>query len=90
MVLLPLGSALLGLALAEPRQSPEPTVQVVMNQINLPPASLLTWPPPAPYNNTVKALGTFDTLAQCQAACLGYANPDASPVSGWTRCKSFS
>ena len=85
-------TVLFGLALAGPHRAPEPSVRVITNQVNLPPASLLnlTWPPPAPYNNTVKPLGTLGSLAHCEAACLGYVNPDASPVSGWTRCQSFN
>ena len=30
------------------------------------------------------------SLDACQAACVAYVNEDVSPVSGWTRCTSFT
>jgi hypothetical protein len=50
----------------------------------------LQWPPPAPLSNVVKRFGLATTPDQCAAACVAYRNKDVSPVSGWSRCNSFT
>ena len=71
-----------------------PTIRLFANVSNVPPtrSGLLEWPPPAPYSHTVKDLGSeaAQSLATCRAACVAYVNSDASPVSGWSRCQSFT
>ena len=50
------------------------------------------WPPPPPYSNVAKDLGAAAavSVAACEAACVAYRNDNVSPVSGWTRCQSFT
>eukprot|EP00935_MAST-01C_sp_MAST-1C-sp1_P000992 g992.t1 len=78
--------ALLGAALA----STPPQVELEQNVSNVPAPYLLQWPPKPPYNHTTKELGNTASAAECQAKCIAYYNADASPVSGWSRCESFT
>ena len=49
------------------------------------------WPPPAPLSHVVKRLPDGSaSAASCQRACLSYVNTGVSPVSGWTKCQSFT
>ena len=88
--------ALMKLAPAQLRQAaaPQPTVELFAGTAAIPaPAVLaLEWPPPAPYDHIVKELGeaAAASVDACQAACVAYRNPSVSPVSGWTRCTSFT
>ena len=72
----------------------QPTVQLFPGTANVPAggnaSSLLAWPPAPPYSHTVKELGASASAVECQAKCVAYRNADASPVSGWTTCKSFT
>lgn len=64
--------------------------------------SHVTWPPKPAYSATVHELGNFSALHECQAACLafeyrcrlstkaGSCEDPVSPVSGWSKCQSFS
>jgi hypothetical protein len=68
-----------------------PVVKLYQGMQNIPPPpSPLLWPNPPAYTNTVKELPAAATAADCQQACVGYRNKDASNVSGWTRCKIFT
>lgn len=74
----------------------KPAVQLLKGVSSIPardPAlHSLTWPPPAPYDNIAKDLGAAAaaSTAACEAACIAYRNTTVSPVSGWTRCTSFT
>ena len=59
------------------------------------------WPPRPAYGATVHELGNFSGVDQCKAACLafefrcrmqaqGTCEDPVSPVSGWSKCQSFS
>ena len=73
-------------------QTPQPHVSLFADTSAIPPGRPLKWPPPAPYDNVVKDLGqaAASSLDACQAACIAYRNQKVSPVSGWTRCTSFT
>ena len=76
-------------------EKPSPTVERFADTAAIParaPPGHLEWPPPAPYSHVVKDLGAAAAVspASCEAACLAYRNMQASPVSGWTRCRSFT
>ena len=75
-------------ATAASAQEPKPDVRLFENQSNIPPQ--ISWPPPPPYNRTVKVLGNFSSATQCRTACIQYTNQQVSPVSGWSRCQSFT
>ena len=74
------------------RDDAKPTVSRFADTSAIPPHFLLEWPPPAPYSNVVKDLGVAaaKSAAACEAACVAYRNSDVSPVSGWTRCTSYT
>jgi hypothetical protein len=93
----PLALALLPLAVAQSSSLPAatpPRVQLFHGVSNVPTApddGTVEWPPPAPLSHIIKPLADGDGSAQgCQAACLRYRNTAVSPVSGWTRCQSFT
>jgi hypothetical protein len=72
-----------------------PVVSLDRDATNLPPTAApdglgVQWPPPAPLSNILKRLGPTRTVEACESACVAYENPDASLVSGWTRCQSFT
>ena len=73
---------------------PQPAVELFKGTANIPASvnasSLLAWPPAPSASHTVKELGPSTSAADCQAKCVAYRNADASPVSGWTTCKSFT
>ena len=72
---------------------PAPDVSLYHGVSNIPPVyngSGGGWPPPPPRSHTVEYLGIYATLSECQAACVAYNNTHVSPVSGWTRCESFT
>ena len=48
------------------------------------------YPPQPALNNTWKWLGTAADVESCTRKCLNYTNTAASPVSGWSRCRSFT
>ena len=82
-----------GTAAATSATSPHPSVRHYTSTANVPPhlhAGSVTWPPPPPYDAMVKDLGAQPTAAACEAACVAFVNTTASPVSGWTRCKSYT
>eukprot|EP00937_MAST-01D_sp_MAST-1D-sp2_P004368 g4368.t1 len=88
-------SFVVGLAAVAASAAPAPpTVHILHDMANVPAggpnASLLAWPPAPPYSHTVKDLGSSASAAACQAKCAAYRNTDASPVSGWARCESFT
>ena len=69
-----------------------PSVTLARDASNVPelPAEV-EWPPPAPLSHIVKKLPDGSaSAASCQRACLSYVNTGVSPVSGWTRCQSFT
>lgn len=58
---------------------------------NIPRPLTLLWPPPPPYNHTVIRIKDASSASACETACLGYVAPDTvSPVSGWSRCQSYT
>ena len=70
-----------------------PNISLYAGVSNIPPVyngSGGGWPPPPPRSHTVKYLGIYKTLSECQAACVAYKNTNVSPVSGWTKCESFT
>ena len=86
-------SVLPALTLADGKARPH--TSIFADTSNVPPtdpSGLLEWPPPAPYSHTVKDLGSdaAQSLTACRDACIAYVNTEASPVSGWSRCQSFT
>ena len=80
-------------SLSEPIFTSMPNVSLLSGVSNIPPVyngSGGGWPPPPPRSHTVKYLGVYKTLSDCQAACVAYENTKVSPVSGWTKCESFT
>lgn len=89
----------LGSSVEVPKRGAEPTVILFVDHSAIPAVAtvpdddaMIGWPPPAPYDNVVKDLGAAAaaSVEACQAACVAYRNADVSPVSGWTRCESFT
>lgn len=66
-------------------------VERYANMTNVPPRNF-GWPDPPPYNDTVKRVeGRFNTAEECVSACVAYeAPPSVSPVSGWSKCQSYT
>jgi hypothetical protein len=81
-----------------------PTVRVFPGTSNIPKTAPngVSWPPAPAYSATVRELGSFSSLDDCQAACLAFVyrcqvptegggcEDPISPVSGWKKCQSFS
>ena len=74
-------------AAAPTSSAAQPSITWFPDHSNVPP---LTWPPPPPYNHTVKELPAAPSADQCRQACAGYTNSEVSPVSGWSKCQSFT
>ena len=85
--------------------SSAPIVKLFPGEVNIPPHpdlnnsspdGSLAWPPPPAYSNTVKEIGVTANAAACETACVTYvtngtaAGSPVSPVSGWSRCQSFT
>ena len=70
--------------------SSAPAIELFPGMVNLPQEPLLSWPPAPPYSHTVKDLGTTSNYKACEAKCISYRNDAVSPVSGWTKCESFT
>lgn len=75
--------------LSEALPGGKPSIQVLKDTTNIP-EEALSWPPPPKYSAVVKELGSFGSQADCEEACVNYVNVDVSPVSGWSRCLTYS
>ena len=81
---------------------PPATVQLFQDTSNIPQPSGLMWPPKPAYSATVHELGAFSDVQGCQGACFAFVfrcrvptegggcEDEVSPVSGWSKCQSFS
>jgi hypothetical protein len=67
-----------------------PSVKLFEDTSNVPGKGALEWPPTPAYDHTVKYLGATASATACQAKCFAYENKEVSPVSGWTRCQSYT
>ena len=73
---------------ASPSSTSQPATKWFPNRSNVP--AKLLWPPPPPYNHTVKELPSASSAEECRLECIQYNNERVSPVSGWSRCQSFT